>query len=106
MFSFLKPYLTSIALGLILGAIIYIGFLHWRVHNLEDDKQALETENAQLEADKFFAEKQIQALAGRETKSKGIDKSYERERQNLQNKENGPVSPVLRYAVDTDLLRE
>lgn len=105
MLDFIKPYIRAVVAGLLLAAVLYIGYLNWRVAALKDEKADLETQNAQLSADLSAQTRQVASLNAREVKSQRIGANYEKARNEAKSKDGGEVGPALRYAIDTDLLR-
>ena len=74
--------------------------------------QHLQKENKQLTLDLVTAksllvasENQVIELSVRDQKKTQVENNYEKNKSELKNKKNGPVADVLRYAIDTDLVR-
>lgn len=86
------PYIGAGVGILVLGMSIYIFILRGQVDTLS-------TENKGLKATVKAHVTQIEALTKRETEYKQIEADYEKVRQELKGKANGPVADVLRHAI-------
>lgn len=94
----IKVYAIGAAMVVFLIGVVYI--------------QHLQKENKQLTLDLVTtksllvaSENQVIELSVRDQKKTQVENSYEKNKSELKNKKNGPVADVLRYAIDTDLVR-